>query len=123
MPWANAASNIGFQESVYLGKRSHKTVKAQKSVAAICIVREGKTVATPAAKAGSGQSQTCTCHCCSGRYHQERWCCRAQTTRSREIEPPAELTVDDFHYSDRATQGSETGRSTVETSSSGTLNR
>ena len=29
----NAASNIGFQESVYLGHRSHKTVKAQKALA------------------------------------------------------------------------------------------
>jgi hypothetical protein len=30
----NAASNIGFQESVYLGHRSHKTVKAQKATPA-----------------------------------------------------------------------------------------
>lgn len=30
----NAASNIGFQQSVYLGKRSHKTVRAEKPAAA-----------------------------------------------------------------------------------------
>ena len=44
----NAASNIGFQESVYLGKRSHKTVKAQKLASASST--QGKAAATPALK-------------------------------------------------------------------------
>jgi hypothetical protein len=46
----NAASNIGFQESVYLGKRDHKTVGAKKA-AAPAASKSAVPAAKPAPKA------------------------------------------------------------------------
>ncbi len=45
----NAASNIGFQESVYLGKRSHKTVKTTAKAASATAQKPASTAAKPAA--------------------------------------------------------------------------
>ncbi len=71
----NAASNIGFQESVYLGHRSHKTVKAQKPAPA------PKAAAKPAPAAKQPAPAKAK---------------PAADDEIEEIEPAAEPTVEDF---------------------------
>ena len=92
----NAASNIGFQESVYLGHRSHKTVKAQKATPA------PKTTAPKAVAPAQTAAQ-------SAPAARQPAPAKAKTTSApapaptasaddeiEEIEPPADLNVDDF---------------------------
>ncbi len=98
----NAASNIGFQESVYLGHRSHKTVKAQKAAPAPISSPQGKTAVpkTTAPTPATAQSAPAA---------RQPAPAKAKTTSApapvpaastddeiEEIEPPADLTVDDF---------------------------
>jgi hypothetical protein len=90
----NAASNIGFQESVYLGKRSHKTVKAQKPAAASASSAQGKAAASPASKPAPAKAKPTPAPAPAAITNN------GSATRTddeiEEIEPPAELIVDDF---------------------------
>jgi hypothetical protein len=92
----NAASNIGFQESVYLGHRSHKTVKAQKATPA------PKTAALKAAAPAPTAAQ-------SAPAAKQPAPAKAKITSApapapaataddeiEEIEPPLEPIADDF---------------------------
>ena len=93
----NAASNIGFQESVYLGHRSHKTVKAQKATPAPKTAAAQKALAPAPAAAQSAPAA------------RQPALAKAKTTSApapaptasaddeiEEIEPPADLNMDDF---------------------------
>jgi hypothetical protein len=91
----NAASNIGFQESVYLGKRSHKTVKAQKPASASAASAQGKTVATPAAKPAPAKAKPAPVTAAPAAITNNGGAAGADD-EIEEIEPPAELIVDDF---------------------------
>ena len=77
----NAASNIGFQESVYLGKRSHKTVKAQKAAPA-------PKAAAPASKPAAANVKPTPAPAAPAPA--------SAADEIEEIEPAAEPTVDDF---------------------------
>ena len=98
----NAASNIGFQESVYLGHRSHKTVKAQKATPAPISSPQGKTAAPKAAAPAQATAQ-------SAPAARQPAPAKAKTTsvpapapaataddEIEEIEPPLEPIADDF---------------------------
>jgi hypothetical protein len=76
----NAASNIGFQESVYLGHRSHKTVKAPAQ----------KAPAQKAAAPAPAKARPTSAHAPAPAP------AAGADDEIEEIEPPAELTVDDF---------------------------
>jgi hypothetical protein len=93
----NAASNIGFQESVYLGHRSHKTVKAQKATPAPKTPAAQKALAPAPAAAQSAPAA------------RQPAPAKAKTTSApapapaataddeiEEIEPPLEPIADDF---------------------------
>ena len=93
----NAASNIGFQESVYLGHRSHKTVKAQKATPAPKTAAAQKALAPAPAAAQSAPAA------------RQPAPAKAKTTSApapapaataddeiEEIEPPLEPIADDF---------------------------
>ena len=92
----NAASNIGFQESVYLGHRSHKTVKAQKVTPAPKTAFPKTAAPTPAA----AQSAPAARQPAPAKAKTTSAPAPAPTASTddeiEEIEPPADLTVDDF---------------------------
>jgi hypothetical protein len=90
----NAASNIGFQESVYLGKRSHKTVKAQKPASASASSAQGKAAATPAAKPAPAKAKPAPAPAPAAITNNGGTA--GADDEIEEIEPPAELIVDDF---------------------------
>jgi hypothetical protein len=81
----NAASNIGFQESVYLGKRSHKTVKASPKAAAPAPVKAAAPAAKPAPAANAKTTPA-----------PAPAPAASAADEIEEIEPVAEPTVDDF---------------------------
>lgn len=81
----NAASNIGFQESVYLGKRSHKTVKAPPKAAAPA-AQKAAPAAKPAPVPATANVKTTPAPVATP----------AAADEIEEIEPAAEPTVDDF---------------------------
>jgi hypothetical protein len=85
----NAASNIGFQESVYLGHRSHKTVKAQKPAPAPISSPHGKA---PAAQKAAAPTTA------KARPMSAPAPAPAATADDEieEIEPPLEPIADDF---------------------------
>jgi hypothetical protein len=87
----NAASNIGFQESVYLGHRSHKTVKAQKPAPAPISSPHGKA---PAAQKAAAPT-TAKARPMSAPAPAPAPGAGADD-EIEEIEPPADLTVEDF---------------------------
>jgi hypothetical protein len=90
----NAASNIGFQESVYLGKRSHKTVKAQKPVAASASSTQGKVATTPTSKLAPAKAKPAPAPTPAAITNNGG--AAGADDEIEEIEPPAELIVDDF---------------------------
>jgi hypothetical protein len=104
----NAASNIGFQESVYLGHRSHKTVKAQKPAPAPISSPHGKA---PAAQKAAAPAPAVTRPAPAAKQLAPAKVrpmsapapapalaagAAGADDEIEEIEPPAELTVDDF---------------------------
>ena len=91
----NAASNIGFQESVYLGKRSHKTVKAQKPVSASAASTQGKAAAAPASKPAPAKAKPAPAPAAPAAITNNGGATGADD-EIEELEPPAELIVDDF---------------------------
>jgi hypothetical protein len=92
----NAASNIGFQESVYLGKRSHKTVKVQKPAAASASTSsaQGKAAAIPASKPAAAKAKPAPAP--TPATIANNGGAASADDEIEEIEPPAELIVDDF---------------------------
>jgi hypothetical protein len=90
----NAASNIGFQESVYLGKRSHKTVKALKPAAASAASTQGKASTTPASKPAPAKAKPAPAPTPAAITNTSG--AAGADDEIEEIEPPVELIVDDF---------------------------
>jgi hypothetical protein len=90
----NAASNIGFQESVYLGKRSHKTVKAQKPAAASATSAQGKAAVAPASKPALVKAKPTPVPTPAATTNNVA--AVGADEEIEEIEPPAELIVEDF---------------------------
>jgi hypothetical protein len=79
----NAASNIGFQESVYLGKRSHKTVKAAPKPAAPATAKAAPVPATTNVKTTPAPAVVPAP-------------APSAADEIEEIEPATEPTTDDF---------------------------
>jgi hypothetical protein len=93
----NAASNIGFQESVYLGHRSHKTVKAQKPAPAPISSPHGKApAAQKAAATAQAKARPTSAPAPTPAAIANNGGAAGADDEIEEIEPSAELTVDDF---------------------------
>ena len=104
----NAASNIGFQESVYLGKRSHKTVKAapisspQGKPAAPTAAKTAPT-AKPAPVPAAANVKTTSAPAVAPAPAP------AAADEIEEIEPAAEPTMEDFIIQFGARKGKRLG--------------
>jgi len=96
----NAASNIGFQESVYLGHRSHKTVKApQAQKAPAATAQKAAALAPAAAKSAPAARQPAPAKARPTSTPAPTPAPAAgadDEIEEIENEPPADLSVEDF---------------------------